>query len=67
MTADDALGYLRYWHPGMEIWRVPLAEGGAAWCARPRGSRVTPVHAYGPEDLDKDLRATDWEVRQGSG
>ena len=46
-------------HPRWRIWYVPNAvDGSVTWCAQ----REPTIHAYSPEDLDKDISLADTEL-----
>jgi hypothetical protein len=46
-------------HSGWRIWYVPNAvDGSVTWCAQ----REPTIHAYSPEDLDKDISLADAEL-----
>ena len=46
-------------HPGWRVWYVPHAhDGSVTWCAQ----REPTIHAYSPEDLDKDISLADAEL-----
>jgi hypothetical protein len=53
MTMDEALAALRaQWGERWQIWYVPLAVGGATWCARRHEDTVRDViHADTPDHL----------------
>ena len=57
MTMNDALAALRaQWGQSWQIRYVPLAVGGATWCARRHGDTVRHViHADSPDDLAEYL------------
>jgi hypothetical protein len=57
MTMEDALAALRArWGQRWQIWYVPLAAGGATWCARRHGDHVRNViHADTPDHLSEYL------------
>ncbi len=57
MTTEEALAALRArWGQRWQIWYVPLAVGGATWCARRHGELVRNViHADTPDHLSEYL------------
>ena len=52
---DEALADLQRRFPGWEIWYVPLAIGGATWCARPQGETKPVLNAHRAEYLAEYL------------